>query len=292
MAQRKKRSLKTGFIFWVSFILLVILLFLINRNTIKKVLSDPSLPQFFSKKENTTDFELQKQIQTEIERINEDTHTTSRVSQHEAYTTEETARDETKVLDAEQQKTVQANPSTPEKASEVASMPIEPDEQVASKDNKTKDDKKNTSTENQKETEKKHIQIYFVQIDADGKISRVPIMRNVFPSDSPMSDALRSLFSGTTELEEKKSLRTLIPAGTKLLGATVRDGVAYINVSEHFEFNQYGIEGYLAELAQVVYTATEFSTVNSVQFLIEGQKKNYLGSDGIWIGTPLTRESF
>ena len=131
-----------------------------------------------------------------------------------------------------------------------------------------------------------------MQIDADGKISRVPIMRNVFPSDSPMSDALRSLFSGTTELEEKKSLRTLIPAGTKLLGATVRDGVAYINVSEHFEFNQYGIEGYLAELAQVVYTATEFSTVNSVQFLIEGQKKNYLGSDGIWIGTPLTRESF
>ena len=43
---------------------------------------------------------------------------------------------------------------------------------------------------------------------------------------------------------------------------------------------------------QIVYTATEFSTVKSVQFLIDGQKKEYLGSEGVWIGSPLSRTSF
>nr|WP_257225304.1 GerMN domain-containing protein [Treponema parvum] len=52
------------------------------------------------------------------------------------------------------------------------------------------------------------------------------------------------------------------------------------------------MEGYLGQLMQIVYTATSFSTVDSVQFLIEGQKKDYLGSEGVWIGSPLARSSF
>jgi spore germination protein GerM len=43
---------------------------------------------------------------------------------------------------------------------------------------------------------------------------------------------------------------------------------------------------------QVVYTATAFSTVDSVQILIDGEKKEYLGSEGVWIGSPLARSSF
>ena len=43
---------------------------------------------------------------------------------------------------------------------------------------------------------------------------------------------------------------------------------------------------------QIVYTSTEFSTVDSVQFLIDGNKKDYLGSEGQWIGSPLSRASF
>ena len=43
------------------------------------------------------------------------------------------------------------------------------------------------------------------------------------------------------------------------------------------------VEGYVNQLMQIVYTATSFSTVNSVQFLIEGEKREYLGSEGQWI---------
>ena len=85
---------------------------------------------------------------------------------------------------------------------------------------------------------------------------------------------------------------SLIPEGTRLLGASVKNGVATLNFSEEFEFNPVGVEGYIAQLTQLVFTATEFSTVKSVQFLIEGEKKDYLGSEGQWIGSPLARSSF
>ena len=85
---------------------------------------------------------------------------------------------------------------------------------------------------------------------------------------------------------------SLIPEGTKLLGAKVQNGIAYLDFSENFEFNSYGVEGYNGQLMQIVYTATNFSTVKSVQFLIEGKKKEYLGSEGQWIGSPLSRSAF
>ena len=85
---------------------------------------------------------------------------------------------------------------------------------------------------------------------------------------------------------------TLIPSGTRLLGASVSNGIATLNFSEAFSFNSVGVQGYLAQLMQIVYTATSFSTVNSVQFIIEGQREDYLGSEGTWIGSPLSRSSF
>ena len=83
-----------------------------------------------------------------------------------------------------------------------------------------------------------------------------------------------------------------IPKGTKLLSAGVTDGVAYLNFNDAFEFNEEGGEGSRFQMMQVVYTATAFSTVNSVQILIEGKKQEYLGSEGFWIGSPLSRSSF
>ena len=134
--------------------------------------------------------------------------------------------------------------------------------------------------------------MYFVKIDSDGKVLQQQVSREIPKSDSPLSETLEVLFRGTSSAETGKGLRSLIPAGTKLLSATVKDGVATVNVSEEFQFNQYGIEGYLGQLAQVVYTATSYPTVKSVQFLIEGQRREYLGAEGVWIGTPLSREKF
>ena len=137
------------------------------------------------------------------------------------------------------------------------------------------------------------LQLCFVNIDGDGAVVRQVIKRKVPKSDSPLTTAINLLLQGpdTTKSAERNCM-TLIPAGTKLLSAKVSGGVAYLNFNENFEINTYGVEGYIHQLEQIVYTATAFSTVNSVQFLIEGQKRDYLGSEGQWIGSPLARSSF
>lgn len=130
----------------------------------------------------------------------------------------------------------------------------------------------------------------FVTIDSDGKVNRKIIVRSLPKSDSPLTDAIKALVAGP--LPGEPNCMNLIPAGTKLIGASVKNGVATLNFNDNFEFNSYGVEGCIAQLMQIVYTATEFSTVKSVQFLIEGEKRDYLGTEGQWIGSPLSRTSF
>lgn len=132
--------------------------------------------------------------------------------------------------------------------------------------------------------------LYFVSIGADGSVNRLAVKRQLAKSDSPLTDAIKALLAGP--IPGEKNAMSLIPSGSNLIGASVKDGVATLNFNENFEFNSYGVEGSIGQLMQIVYTATEFSTVKSVQFLIEGEKKEYLGSEGQWIGTPLARSSF
>lgn len=294
---KKKQSIKFGFLFWIAFICIVLLLFFINKDNIRHVLETVHIHA--TSKNNIEN--PQAQIQKEIERINEKTDIGETVN-----TAEKKTKDTPEMSDIPEEK---AEGKNTEHAQREKSAPQESDGQNTDntqtareqKNNKTEPtNKKNANNEavaekqttQTSEAKTSRATIYFVRIDADGHISRVACERRLNVSDSPMSDALKSLFAGTSKAENEKSYRSLIPPETKLLAASVRDGVAYINVSENFEFNKYGIEGYLAELAQVVYTATEFSTVKSVQFLIEGRKKDYLGSDGVWIGSPLSRDSF
>ena len=133
--------------------------------------------------------------------------------------------------------------------------------------------------------------IYFVFIGEDGVLSRKMVTREVEKNNSPLVTSINLLLEGPQGTEVSKGCKSLIPNGTKLKSASVRDGVAYLNFNEDFEFNPLGVDGYLGQLMQVVFTATEFSTVNCVQFLIEGEKKEYLGSEGVWIGSPLSRGS-
>ena len=137
------------------------------------------------------------------------------------------------------------------------------------------------------------LQLCFVEIDSEGSVVRKIVKRSIPKDDSPLSTAMRLLLKGPdASIAAEKNCQTLIPKGTKLLGIKISNGVAYLDFSEDFEINTFGVEGYNAQLMQIVYTATSFSTVKSVQFLIEGEKKEYLGSEGQWIGSPLSRNAF
>ena len=137
------------------------------------------------------------------------------------------------------------------------------------------------------------LQLCFVNIDGDGSVVRQLVKRKVAKSDSPLTTAINLLLQGPDSTQSaERNCMTLIPSGTKLLSAKVSGGVAYLNFNENFEINTYGVEGYIHQLEQIVFTATAFSTVNSVQFLIDGEKRDYLGSEGVLIASPLSRGSF
>jgi spore germination protein GerM len=87
-------------------------------------------------------------------------------------------------------------------------------------------------------------------------------------------------------------LISLIPEQSKLLSVNIKNGTAFLNFSEGFRFNSFGLEGYNAQLKQIVYTATEFSNIDSVQIMIEGKIKEYMGTEGGYIGSPLSRSDF
>lgn len=179
----------------------------------------------------------------------------------------------------------------PEKQPEIASEKKEENKPAVSAE-KTEPSSKNSSvpTAPKPASATRTATLYFVSIGADGSVSRQAVKRQFAKSDSPLTDAIKALLAGPVPGE--KNAMSLIPSGSRLIGASVKDGVATLNFNESFEFNSYGVEGSIGQLMQIVYTATEFSTVKSVQFLIEGEKKEYLGSEGQWIGTPLSRSSF
>lgn len=176
--------------------------------------------------------------------------------------------------------------SAPEKA-QAAEKAEKSDSQTAKKEEKAAEKTKPV------EPAYTELMLCFIEIDGDGSINRKLVKRSVPKNDSPLTTAIKAVLAGpdTTKSDERTCI-SLIPEGTRLLGARVSGGVAYLDFNDAFEFNTNGVEGYNSQLMQLVYTATSFSTVNSVQFLIEGQKKDYLGSEGQWIGSPLSRTSF
>lgn len=137
------------------------------------------------------------------------------------------------------------------------------------------------------------LQLCFLEIDGDGLVYRKMIKRKVPKNDSPLTNAIKLLLKGPDPLQSaEKNFMSVIPKGTNLLSAKVQDGVAYLNFNDALEFNQDGVVGRNYSLEQIVFTATSFPTVKSVQILIDGKKQDYLGSEGTWIGSPLSRENF
>jgi len=134
--------------------------------------------------------------------------------------------------------------------------------------------------------------LYFTLVTEDGKILPEAVTRDVRYVDSPLTDTIRALLKGPTAEELNKGLLNLIPQNTRLLSAYIQNGIAYLNFNDAFEFNPMGVEGFVAQLQQIVHTAIEFPSVSRVQFLINGKKMNYLGGEGIYIGKPIGPDSF
>jgi len=134
--------------------------------------------------------------------------------------------------------------------------------------------------------------LFFTAVDAAGGIELRSVIRSIPASDSPLKDTLESLLKGPTAQELNLGLVSMIPTEARLRGVVVKDDTAVIDFNEGFRFNSQGLDAMNAELRQVVYAATEFPSVRRVLIHIEGQSVQYLGTEGMRLDQPLTRDSF
>lgn len=282
MAIKRKNKKKNGSLLTLACsllaLLVVLIVFLTQKNTIFTNLKETS---FFDKTIGTTpefvkNHEVEKKEQkSETVELKDSAVTIKIESENSSIPEEKLAepKEENKTLHEE--KTIES-----EKIESVKS------------ENKKSEEKKEVKPQ-PKKAATTQLQLCFVEIDGDGSVTRKIVKRSVPKNNSPLTVAINELLKGpSVSSSSEKNCMSLIPNGTKLLSAKVTDGVAYLNFNDNFDINPYGVEGYVNQLMQIVYTATSFSTVNSVQFLIEGEKREYLGSEGQWIGTPLSRGSF
>lgn len=276
-SSKKKRSTLFGTAIVVLGILILTLVFLTKKDQILTNLKETnffervtgSTPEFVEKHESTINEKTEKSnpIKDEIITLKNEVEKK----------TEEIKKPETKDIIIQEEK---EQPKVEEKKE----TPKTEQKEVQKKEPEKKQEVKVVNTD---------LHLCFIEIDSDGSVVRKMVKRSVPKNDSPLSTALNLLLKGPdTKNTSERNAMTLIPAGTKLLSAKVQNGVAYLNFNDAFEFNSYGVEGYIGQLMQIVFTATEFSTVNSVQFLIDGEKREYLGSEGQWIGSPLSRSNF
>jgi germination protein M len=128
------------------------------------------------------------------------------------------------------------------------------------------------------------ITVYFAEPNG---IYLVPVEKKIKTSDA-VTAALKELVKGPGE---QSGLIPTLWHGTKLLGVTVTGDLAEVNLSK--EVIGYG-GGSAAEnlfVKSLLLTATEFSHINQVQLLFEGERLDFL-PEGTAVGKPLERPEF
>lgn len=125
---------------------------------------------------------------------------------------------------------------------------------------------------------------------ADGATTLVAVSRTVTARgpEAALAAALGALLAGPTREERARGLSSEIPAGTRLLGVKVRDGLVTVDLSEAVASGG-GSHSMRARLWQIVYTATQHPAAPQVQVLVEGQERPGLGGEGVVIDRPLSR---
>lgn len=130
------------------------------------------------------------------------------------------------------------------------------------------------------------LRIYLVRDEKVGVAARqVPKTAQVAQA------AMRELLAGPSASERSWGFSTTIPAGTRLNGVTVRDGLATVDLSPEFERGGGSLSMQL-RAAQVVFTLTQFRSVNRVAFRIDGKPLRMLGGEGLILDPPTTRSDY
>lgn len=156
------------------------------------------------------------------------------------------------------------------------------------KDMAIEPDRKHDIPKDEKLLSEKLVKIYLIRFnEKTEKISLTPVVRRVH-SEFPLREALNELIKGPTKRERGRGLLSAVPRNLRIWDIQTRDRMAVINFNSAIEEDANG-SILLNRIDQIVFTATQFETIDSVRIKINGEGKKFLGSDGLSIGGSLYR---
>jgi germination protein M len=135
------------------------------------------------------------------------------------------------------------------------------------------------------------VRAYLVLDGDQGVGGLVPTLRVVPKTTGVARAAMGALLDSASIRDSYQQLSTAIPPTTKLLDLSIKDGVATVDLSRDFASGGGSASSFL-RLGQVVYTLTQFSTIRSVLFQVEGQTVTTFGPEGIVLEGPKARADF
>jgi germination protein M len=121
----------------------------------------------------------------------------------------------------------------------------------------------------------------------------VPVLREVPSTVAVGAASIRALLEGPNdaELGARPAMFTTIPEGTRFLGLRIDGGIATVNLSREFETGG-GSASVIGRLAQVVYTLTQFPTVEGVKFELDGVPVTNFSGEGVVLSEPVGRADY
>lgn len=149
----------------------------------------------------------------------------------------------------------------------------------------------NEETPTVEQEEGSFVNVFFIGQNKNGEEVYKAVKRKYDPAvdGTPVKFAVTALFDGPKPEESKLGVYSEIPVGTRLLNIVDASDGVYINLSKHFETGG-GTDSIYKRIFQLIKT-TKYNTNKPVYLLIENEKVEVLGGDGIMITQPLTENS-
>jgi germination protein M len=130
------------------------------------------------------------------------------------------------------------------------------------------------------------VRVYYSQNEKICALARV-----VPKSDAVGATAMKALLEGPTTQEKAAEIVSNIPDGTAFLGLEIKDGIATVDLSKEYASGG-GSLSMAMRLAEVVFTLTQFPTVEGVNFRLDGQAIDVFGGEGIILDHPVDRSDY
>ena len=119
----------------------------------------------------------------------------------------------------------------------------------------------------------------------------VAVRRTHVPTQLVATAAMKALLAGPTADERSAGVTSAVPPGTRLLGIAIHNGLATVDLTSEYQSGG-GALSMQTRLGQVVYTLTQFPTVQKVRFRLDGSPVNVFSSEGIVLSHPVGRSDY